>query len=63
VNGTVSYFYVIDNGEGPNGGGDIVSALRLNDVAGEDALFCEEQPLLLPSAPVELGTVTVRGEG
>jgi hypothetical protein len=63
VNGTVSYFYVIDNGEGPNGGGDIVSALRLNDVAGEDVLFCEDQPLLLPSAPVELGTVTVRGEG
>lgn len=63
IDGTVSYFYVIDNGEGPNGGGDIVSGLRLNDAAGEDIEFCEDQPLLLPSAPVELGNVQVRGEG
>jgi hypothetical protein len=63
VEGTVSYFYVIDNGEGPNGGGDIVSGLRLNDVAGEDIAFCEDRPLLLPAVPVELGNVQVRGEG
>jgi hypothetical protein len=63
IDGTVSYFYVIDNGEGPNGGGDIVSGLRLNDVAGEDIVFCEDQPLLLPAVPVELGNVQVRGEG
>lgn len=63
IDGTVSYFYVIDNDEGPNGGGDIVSGLRLNDVAGEDTRFCEDKPLLLPQVPVELGNVQVRGEG
>jgi len=63
IDGTVSYFFVIDNGEGPNGGGDIVSGLRLNDQAGEDSRFCDEQPLLLPTAPIELGNVQVRGEG
>jgi hypothetical protein len=63
IDGTVSYFYVIDNGEGPNGGGDMVSALRLNDAAGEDTEFCTDQPLLLAAVPVELGNVHVRGEG
>jgi len=57
--GTVSYFYVTDHGEGA-GAVDEISAVRVNDVAGEDRVFCEEQPTLLPSVPIEKGNAQVR---
>lgn len=57
--GTVSYFYVTDNGEGA-GAVDEISALRLNDVAGEDAVFCADQPVLLGSVPIERGGAQVQ---
>jgi len=60
IDGTISYFYVIDNGEGANAPPDVASAVRLNDVAGEDLAFCNDQPLLLPASPVERGNVQVR---
>jgi len=62
VDGTVSYFYVIDNGEGDGAPADIASAVRLNDVEDEDLRCCEEQPLLLPASPIEHGNVQVRGD-
>ena len=55
--GTVSYFYVIDNGPGAT---DEISGLRLNDVDGEDRVFCEQQPLLLGRTPIERGNAEVR---
>jgi hypothetical protein len=57
--GTVSYFYVIDHGEGV-ATVDEISGLRLNDVAGEDELFCDEQPLLLVKTAIERGNAQVR---
>lgn len=57
--GTVSYFYVRDHGEGV-GAADEISALRLNDVAGEDEIFCTEQPTALPAVPIERGNAQVR---
>lgn len=57
--GTVSYFYVTDNGEGSDAV-DEISALRLNDVAGEDEVFCTQQPVQLPSVPIERGNAQVR---
>lgn len=56
--GTVSYFYVTDNGEGE--AVDEVSAVRVNDVAGEDQVFCNEQPTALESVPIEKGNAQVR---
>ena len=56
--GTVSYFYVIDNGPAAT---DEISGLRLNDVAGEDRVFCEQQPLLLARTDIERGNAEVRG--
>lgn len=57
VVGTVSYFYVIDHGAGAT---DEISGLRLNDVAGEDRVFCDQQPLLLGRTPIERGNAEVR---
>ena len=59
IEGTVSYFRAIDNGEG-NGPPDQVSPARINDRAGEDILFCTEQPTGLPLRNVEHGNVQVR---
>lgn len=59
-NGAVSYFYVIDNGEGGDGVLDRASGIRVNDVDGEDQVFCTERPLLLPATDIELGNVQVR---
>lgn len=56
--GTVSYFYVVDNGEGD--GVDEISTLRLNDRAGEDRVFCDTRPTLLSSVPIEMGNAQVR---
>lgn len=58
--GTVSYFYAIDNGEGEVDPTDIISGLRINDVAGEDLRFCAERPLLLSSRPIDFGNIQVR---
>lgn len=58
--GSVSYFYAIDNGEGAGAPADVVSTARINDVAGEDVLFCTDRPLLLPSFPIEQGNVQIR---
>jgi hypothetical protein len=58
--GTVSYFYVIDNGEGDGNPPDQASAVRLNDIAGEDIRFCTDRPLLLPASDIAHGDVQVR---
>ena len=56
--GTVSYFFVTDHGEGD--AVDEISAVRINDVAGEDQVFCDEQPTLLDTVVIEKGNVQVR---
>ena len=43
--GSVSYFYAIDNGEDE---ADVVSTARINDIEGEDELFCRDRPRALP---------------
>ncbi|MDH3223908.1 MAG: hypothetical protein OEO23_09340 [Gemmatimonadota bacterium] len=58
--GSVSYFYAIDNGEGAGSTPDVVSTARINDVAGEDLLFCADRPLILDSFPIQSGNVQVR---
>lgn len=58
-NGTVSYFYVTDNGEG-SGVPDRASAVRLNDQDGEDQVFCTERPVALPDSEIAFGNVQVR---
>lgn len=58
--GTVSYFYVIDNGEGADAPPDVASAVRINDVAGQDEEFCQLRPLALPPSPIAHGNVQVR---
>ena len=58
--GTVSYFYVTDNGEG-DGVVDEISGVRINDVAGQDLVFCTERPTALPSVPIEIGNAQVSG--
>jgi hypothetical protein len=62
--GTSSYFYVVDNGAGANGGvnpPDVVSALRLNDVVGAEQEFCTGMPLTLPSRAIDDGNIRVDG--
>jgi hypothetical protein len=58
--GTISYFYVIDNGEGEGAPADVTSAIRVNDREGEDIRFCTERPLLLPATEIAHGNVQVR---
>jgi hypothetical protein len=58
--GMVSYFYVVDNGEGDADPPDEASAIRLNDVAGQDREFCELRPLALPKTVIAHGNVQVR---
>jgi hypothetical protein len=40
-----SYYHAIDHGNGTPP--DLVSAVRLNDVAGQDTAFCRDRPVLL----------------
>lgn len=65
VEGTVSYFWVVDKGEGP-GAVDVVSAARVNDRAGEDQVFCGLTPPPevsgLPANNIEVGNIQVRNE-
>lgn len=58
--GTVSYFYVIDNGDGASDPVDRASAVRLNDQAGEDIAFCTDRPLGLVATDIAHGNVQVR---
>ena len=57
--GTVSYFYVTDNGEGADAV-DGISGVRVNDAAGEDQLFCDQQLTLLTEVPIERGNAQVK---
>lgn len=62
--GTVSYFWAVDGGEGPDAV-DKVSTARINDRPGEDQRFCTLMPdeafSGLPGNVVEHGNVQVRG--
>lgn len=58
--GTVSYFYATDNGEGADAAPDIVSVARINDVPGADEEFCTLRPVALPPRAVVHGNVQVR---
>lgn len=60
IDGTVSYFYVIDNGEGSSDPLDRASAVRLNDLDGEDLRFCADRPLALVNTDIAHGNVQVR---
>lgn len=61
IEGTVSYFYATDGGEG---GGpdavDIVSVARINDRPESAEEFCTLRPRVLPPRVVEKGNVQVR---
>lgn len=57
--GSVSEFYVIDNGEGSEAAADIVSTALFNQPAGADEPFCANQPLGLPPRTVTQGDVQV----
>jgi len=59
--GSASEFYVIDNGEGSEATADIVSTALFNQPAGNEQLFCADQPLALPPRTVTEGNVQVRG--
>jgi hypothetical protein len=58
--GTVSYFWVTDNGEGgPTP--DRASGIRINDTPGQDQVFCTLQPTFsLPDSDIAHGNVQVR---
>lgn len=59
VVGSVSTFYVIDNGEGDDAG-DVVSLATFNGAAGADAAFCADRPLVLPPLTITGGNVQVQ---
>jgi len=60
--GSVSYFYLIDNGKKRRGQptDDIISSARINDQAGRDVEFCTTRPLQLPALTGLLGDVQVK---
>jgi hypothetical protein len=58
--GSVSTFYVIDNGEASAASPDIVSNAVFNGAAGADAAFCAARPLALPPLTVTQGNVQVQ---
>lgn len=59
IEGTVSYFYAEDGGEGSDAV-DIVSVARINDRPEAAQEFCTQRPKLLPPRVVEHGNVQVR---
>jgi hypothetical protein len=61
VEGTVSYFYATDGGEGPDAV-DIVSVARINDRPEAAEEFCTQHPRVLPPRVVEQGNVQVRSQ-
>lgn len=60
--GSVSYFYLIDNGKTRRGQPtqDVISSARINDQAGRDIEFCTTRPLQLPALTGLLGDVQVK---
>lgn len=56
--GTVSYFYTFDNGEG-GASTDVVSLTAGGEPEGEDAVFCADQPEILPQREVLHGEISV----
>jgi hypothetical protein len=59
IEGTVSYFYTTDGGEGSDAV-DIVSVARINDRPESAQEFCTQHPTVLPPRVVEKGNVQVR---
>jgi hypothetical protein len=59
VEGTVSYFYAIDGGEGADAV-DVVSVARINDRPEAAQEFCTEHPTVLPPRTIVHGNVQVR---
>ena len=60
IEGTVSYFFVVDMGEGADAPADIASAIRINDRAGQDLVFCNDRPVGLSRGPIDFGNLQVR---
>lgn len=60
IEGTVSYFFVVDKGEGSDAPVDVASAIRINDVAGQDLVFCRDRPVQLSRGPIDFGNLQVR---
>ena len=60
IEGTVSYFFVVDKGEEAGAPVDVASAIRINDVAGQDLVFCNDRPTLLASGPIDFGNLQVQ---
>ena len=58
--GTVSYFWMVDNGAGPDAPPDVVSTARTNDVPEAMADFCGNGFTNLPPNDVVHGNVRVR---
>jgi hypothetical protein len=59
IPGTVSYFWMVDNGEGAGAPADIVSVARINDVDESLVEFCTEGPTILPPREIVHGNVQV----
>jgi hypothetical protein len=59
IPGTVSYFWMVDNGEGAGAPADIVSVARINDVDESLVAFCTEGPTILPPREIVHGNVQV----
>jgi len=61
--GTVSYFYVSDNGK-PHPvdqvPADVMSTAKFNDPLGEDVVFCTQHPLSLPVLSGLTGDIDIR---
>lgn len=64
VVGSISYFYLIDNGRTGDGqpAVDVISTARINDAAGRDVEFCTQRPLLLPAIAGLQGDIRVKAE-
>lgn len=57
--GTISYFYTFDNGAG-SATTDVVSLTAGGEPEGEDTVFCEDQPEILPQRDVLHGDISVK---
>jgi hypothetical protein len=59
--GSVSYFYLIDNGKADDGqlSPDVISTARFNDLDGRDTEFCTLLPLQLPPVANLQGDIRV----
>lgn len=59
VEGTISYFWMVDNGEGGEAV-DQASAIRINDLPGRDQEFCDLRTKILVLSPIDRGNLQVR---